>query len=111
MPARPVSAPTASWRKSAPLYRFKTAEAVKMANDTEFGLVAYFYSRDIGRIWRVAEGLEYGIVGISEGIISTEIHAVWRHEGKLAAGERCLEFVSIVSRHIPSKYLYRCSRA
>jgi succinate-semialdehyde dehydrogenase / glutarate-semialdehyde dehydrogenase len=58
----------------APLYRFKTdGEAIKMANDTEFGLAAYFYSRDIGRIWRVAEGLEYGIVGINEGIISTEI--------------------------------------
>jgi succinate-semialdehyde dehydrogenase/glutarate-semialdehyde dehydrogenase len=55
----------------APLYRFKTeAEAVKMANDTEFGLASYFYSRDIGRIWRVAEALEYGIVGINEGIIS-----------------------------------------
>ena len=53
---------------------FKTDdEAIKMANDTEFGLAAYFYSRDIGRIWRVAEGLEYGIVGINEGIISTEI--------------------------------------
>ncbi len=58
----------------APLYRFKTDdEAISMANDTEFGLAAYFYSRDIGRIWRVAEGLEYGIVGINEGIISTEI--------------------------------------
>jgi succinate-semialdehyde dehydrogenase / glutarate-semialdehyde dehydrogenase len=58
----------------APLYRFKTDdEAVKMANDTEFGLAAYFYSRDIGRIFRVAEALEYGIVGINEGIISTEI--------------------------------------
>ena len=58
----------------APLYRFKTeAEAIKMANDTEFGLASYFYSRDIGRIWRVAEALEYGIVGINEGIISTEI--------------------------------------
>ena len=58
----------------APLYRFKTDdEAIQMANDTEFGLAAYFYSRDIGRIWRVAEGLEYGIVGINEGIISTEI--------------------------------------
>ena len=44
-----------------------------MANDTEFGLAAYFYSRDIGRIWRVAEGLEYGIVGINEGIISSEV--------------------------------------
>ena len=58
----------------APLYRFKTEqEAIKMANDTEFGLAAYFYSRDIGRIFRVAEALEYGIVGINEGIISTEI--------------------------------------
>src|SRR4051794_25313520 len=58
----------------APLYRFKTdEEAIKMANDTEFGLAAYFYSRDIGRVWRVAEALEYGIVGINEGIISTEI--------------------------------------
>jgi succinate-semialdehyde dehydrogenase/glutarate-semialdehyde dehydrogenase len=58
----------------APLYRCKDeGEAIKMANDTEFGLAAYFYSRDIGRIWRVAEALEYGIVGINEGIISTEI--------------------------------------
>ena len=58
----------------APLYRFKTEdEAVKMANDTEFGLASYFYSRDIGRIWRVAEALKYGIVGLNEGIISTEI--------------------------------------
>src|SRR5580704_16407266 len=54
----------------APLYRFKDeGEAIKMANDTEFGLASYFYSRDIGRIWRVAEALEYGIVGINEGII------------------------------------------
>ena len=58
----------------APLFRFSTEEeAVRMANDTEFGLAAYFYSRDIGRIWRVAEGLEYGIVGINEGIISNEV--------------------------------------
>src|ERR1700731_3589708 len=58
----------------APPYRFKSEdEAVKMANDTEFGLASYFYSRDIGRMWRVAEALEYGIVGINEGIISTEI--------------------------------------
>ena len=58
----------------APLYRFKTDdEAIKMANDTEFGLAAYFYSCNIGRVWRIAEGLEYGIVGINEGIISTEI--------------------------------------
>jgi succinate-semialdehyde dehydrogenase/glutarate-semialdehyde dehydrogenase len=46
------------------------AEVIAMANDTEFGLAAYFYARDIGRIWRVAEGLEYGMIGINEGIIS-----------------------------------------
>jgi succinate-semialdehyde dehydrogenase/glutarate-semialdehyde dehydrogenase len=58
----------------APLFRFKTEEdAVRLANDTEFGLAAYFYSRDIGRIFRVAEALEYGIIGINEGIISTEV--------------------------------------
>jgi succinate-semialdehyde dehydrogenase/glutarate-semialdehyde dehydrogenase len=57
----------------APLFTFKTEEeAINISNDTPFGLAAYFYSRDIGRIWRVAEGLEYGIVGINEGIISTE---------------------------------------
>jgi succinate-semialdehyde dehydrogenase/glutarate-semialdehyde dehydrogenase len=55
----------------APLFRFKTEqEAIEMANATEFGLACYFYTRDIGRVWRVAEGLEYGIVGINEGIIS-----------------------------------------
>ena len=58
----------------APVYRFATEnEAIAMANDTEFGLAAYFYGRDIGRVWRVAEALEYGIVGINVGIISTEI--------------------------------------
>jgi succinate-semialdehyde dehydrogenase/glutarate-semialdehyde dehydrogenase len=58
----------------APLFRFDTeAEAVRLANETEFGLAAYFYTRDIGRVWRVAEALEYGIVGINEGIISTEV--------------------------------------
>jgi len=58
----------------APLYRFKTEEELlKLANDTEYGLAAYFYSRDIGRIWRVAEGIESGIVGINVGIISTEV--------------------------------------
>ena len=56
----------------APLFRFKDeAEAIRMANDTEFGLASYFYARDIGRIWRVSEGLEYGIVGINTGLIST----------------------------------------
>jgi succinate-semialdehyde dehydrogenase/glutarate-semialdehyde dehydrogenase len=58
----------------APLFRFKTEdEAVKLANDTEFGLAAYFYARDLGRVWRVAEGIESGIVGINTGIISTEV--------------------------------------
>src|SRR3546814_10453696 len=58
----------------APIFRFGTeADVVRMANDTEFGLAAYFYSRDIGRVWRVAEGLEYGIVGINTGIISNEV--------------------------------------
>src|SRR5882757_6898048 len=58
----------------APLFRFKTeAEAVALANDTEFGLAAYFYGRDLARVWRVAEALEYGIVGINSGLISTEV--------------------------------------
>jgi len=58
----------------APVFKFKDdAEVVEWANDTEFGLAAYFYSRDIGRIWKTAERLEYGIVGINEGIISTEV--------------------------------------
>jgi succinate-semialdehyde dehydrogenase/glutarate-semialdehyde dehydrogenase len=58
----------------APLFRFDTEEeAIRQANDTEFGLASYFYSRDIGRIWRVSEGLEYGIVGVNTGIISTEV--------------------------------------
>ena len=58
----------------APLFRFKNeADAVALANDTEFGLAAYFYGRDIARVWRVAEALEYGIVGINTGIISTEV--------------------------------------
>ena len=58
----------------APLFKFETEEeALQMANDTEFGLASYFYSRDIGRIWRVSEGLEYGIVGVNAGIISTEV--------------------------------------
>ncbi len=58
----------------APLFRFDTEEqAVAMANDTEYGLASYFYARDIGRIWRVAEALEYGMVGVNEGIISTEV--------------------------------------
>jgi len=55
----------------APLIKFSTEEeAIKIANDTIFGLASYFYTRDIGRIWRMAEALEYGMVGINEGIIS-----------------------------------------
>jgi len=58
----------------APLFRFSSdAEAIQMANDTEFGLSAYFYSRDINRVWRVAEALEYGMVGINTGAISSEL--------------------------------------
>jgi len=58
----------------APLFRFKTDDdAIRMANNTEFGLASYFYARDLGRVWRVAEGIESGIVGINTGIISTEV--------------------------------------
>ena len=58
----------------APIFRFKTEEeAVRLANDTEYGLAAYFFSRDIGRVWRVAGLLEYGMVGINSGIISTAV--------------------------------------
>ena len=58
----------------APLFRFRDeAEVVAMANNTEFGLASYFYARDLGRVWRVAEALEYGIVGINTGIISNEM--------------------------------------
>ena len=58
----------------APLFRFETeADAIRMANDTEFGLAAYFYTRDLSRSWRVSEALEYGIVGLNTGLISTEV--------------------------------------
>ncbi len=58
----------------APLIRFKTdAEVIELANRTEYGLASYFYSRDIGRIWRVAEALEYGMVGVNTGLITTEV--------------------------------------
>ena len=58
----------------APLFRFETeAEVLRMANDTEFGLAAYFYTRDLARSWRVQEALEYGIVGVNTGLISTEV--------------------------------------
>lgn len=58
----------------APIFRFRSEqEAIALANDTEYGLAAYFYSRDVGRCWRVADALEYGMVGINEGLISTEV--------------------------------------
>lgn len=58
----------------APLFRFSTEEeAIALANATQYGLAAYFYSRDLGKVWRVAESLEYGMIGINEGIISTEV--------------------------------------
>ena len=75
----------------APLFRFATeAEAIRMANDTEFGLAAYFYTRDIARSWRVAEALEYGIVGINTGIISTEEvpFGGWKESGIGREGSR-----------------------
>ena len=58
----------------APVFKFKTEEEViKLANDTPFGLASYFYGRDYSRIWRVAEALEYGMVGINTGILSTTV--------------------------------------
>ncbi|KOR28888.1 hypothetical protein TI03_03670 [Achromatium sp. WMS1] len=58
----------------APLFRFHDEqEAVELANATNYGLAAYFYARDLGRVWRVAEALEYGMVGINTGLISTEV--------------------------------------
>ncbi|HWL28684.1 MAG TPA: aldehyde dehydrogenase family protein, partial [Burkholderiaceae bacterium] len=58
----------------APVVRFRDeADVVRLANDTEFGLASYFYSRDVGRIFRVAEALEYGMVGVNTGLISNEV--------------------------------------
>jgi succinate-semialdehyde dehydrogenase/glutarate-semialdehyde dehydrogenase len=58
----------------APLVRFKSeSEVIARANDTEFGLASYLYTRDLARAWRVAEALEYGMVGLNEGLISTEV--------------------------------------
>jgi len=58
----------------APVFKFETEEEViRLANDTPYGLAAYFYARDLGRVWRVSEALEYGMVGINEGILSTEV--------------------------------------
>jgi succinate-semialdehyde dehydrogenase/glutarate-semialdehyde dehydrogenase len=58
----------------APLYRFNDeADVIEQANDTIFGLASYFYANDLSRVWRVAEALEYGMVGVNTGLISTEV--------------------------------------
>ena len=58
----------------APVFKFSTEkQAIEMANDTEFGLASYFYTNDVNRIWRVSEALEYGMVGVNEGVISNEV--------------------------------------
>jgi succinate-semialdehyde dehydrogenase/glutarate-semialdehyde dehydrogenase len=58
----------------APLFRFKDeADVIRQANDTPFGLAAYLYARDIGRVWRVVEALEFGMVGVNEGVMSSEL--------------------------------------
>jgi succinate-semialdehyde dehydrogenase / glutarate-semialdehyde dehydrogenase len=74
VPANATVAREETFGPLAPLFRFETDEEVlQLANDTEFGLASYFYSRDIGRVWRVAEGLESGMVGINTGMLSTEV--------------------------------------
>jgi succinate-semialdehyde dehydrogenase/glutarate-semialdehyde dehydrogenase len=58
----------------APVFRFETEEeALRLANDTEYGLACYFYTRDLGRTFRVSEALQYGIVGVNEGLVTTEV--------------------------------------
>ena len=58
----------------AAVFKFSTEkQAIEMANDTEFGLASYFYTNDVNRIWRVSEALEYGMVGVNEGVISNEV--------------------------------------
>jgi succinate-semialdehyde dehydrogenase / glutarate-semialdehyde dehydrogenase len=74
VPANATVAREETFGPLAPLFRFETdEEALQLANDTEFGLASYFYSRDISRVWRVAEGLESGMVGINTGMLSTEV--------------------------------------
>ncbi len=76
----------------APLFRFDTDdEAIRMANDTEFGLAAYFYSRDVGRIFRVTEALEYGMVGVNTGLMSNEVSPFGgiKQSGIGREGSRC----------------------
>ena len=73
----------------APVFRFKDeAEVIHMANDTEFGLAAYFYSRDVGRVWRVAEALEYGIVSINVGVFFQRSRTLRRRQGEWRRARR-----------------------
>ncbi len=81
----------------APLYRFTDeAEVVRLANASEYGLAAYFYARDMGRVWRVAEALEYGMVGVNSGLITTEVapfggsrNRAWAARALTSASKRC----------------------
>ena len=87
----------------APLFRFKTdTDAITLANDTEFGLAAYFYGRDIARIWQVAESLEYGMVGINTGLISTEI-APFGGFKESGLGRECSKYG--IDEYLEIKYL------
>lgn len=85
------------------LFRFKTEEeAVALANDTPFWLAAYFYTQNIGRIWRVGEALEYGLVGINEGLISSEIASFggMKELGSGREGSKCG-----IDEYVEIKYL------
>jgi succinate-semialdehyde dehydrogenase/glutarate-semialdehyde dehydrogenase len=75
----------------APVIRFESeAEAIELANATRFGLAAYLFTRDVGRVWRVGEALEFGIVGVNDGIISTEVAPFggWKESGIGREGSR-----------------------
>lgn len=87
----------------APLFRFGTeVEAIQMANDTEFGLAAYFYSRDVGRVWRVSGALQYGMVGVNAGVIST---AVAPFGGVKQSGMGREGSVHGIEEYVDTKYL------
>src|SRR6201988_837518 len=94
VPANATVAREETFGPLAPLFRFETdEEALQLANDTEFGLASYFYSRDIGRVWRVAEGLESGMVGINTGLLSTEVAPFGRNR----IFSICYEILSLVT--------------
>jgi acyl-CoA reductase-like NAD-dependent aldehyde dehydrogenase len=88
VPANAAVAREETFGPLAPLFRFETDnEALQLANDTEFGLASYFYSRDISQVWRVAEGSESGMVGINTGMLSTEV-APFGGSNNLALAEK-----------------------